>query len=108
MKMNVNQYLRFGLAVALSCCTPLAEDASEQDAAAYIAEALRVFFSNTDTHVDVATVSHPQSSKIPLIITIDDEQRLLWFYPQMSLENLTKELEGLVSDCIAPIPCVPA
>lgn len=108
MKMNVNQYLRFGLAVALSCCTPLAEDASEQDAAAYIAEALRVFFSNTATHVDVSTVPHPQSSKIPLVITIDDEQRLLWFYPQMSLECLTKELEGLVSDCSTTIPCVPA
>lgn len=111
MKMNGNKYLRFGLAVALACCNP-PETGFELDgkkAAAYIEGALRVLFSNTGISVSVAPLSYPQCSKIPLVITLNDaEQRLLWFYPQMSTADLTEELEGLVCDYVAPLLSVPA
>lgn len=111
MKMNGNKYLRFGLAVALSCCNPpvIGADLDGKKAAAYIEEALRVLFSNTGISVNVAPLSYPRCSKVPLVITLNDtEQRLLWFYPQMSTTDLTEELEGLVSDYVAPLLSVPA
>ena len=111
MKIDENKYLRFDLAVALSCCNPpeLGSELDGKKAAAYIEEALRVLLSNTGISVHVAPLPYPQCSKIPLVITLNGaEQRLLWFYPQMSTADLTEELEGLVCDYVVPLLCIPA
>ena len=46
---------------------------------------------------------------MPLIITLNDSvQRLLWFYPQMTIPELASELEGLLSDVTEQVLCVSA
>ena len=70
---------------------------------------LSVIFSNTDVSARVEPLKYPVTSKIPLIITLNDSvQRLLWFYPQMSCSDLAKELEGLLSDMFAGTLCATA
>ncbi|MCF2661183.1 hypothetical protein [Pseudoflavonifractor phocaeensis] len=100
MKTNETSYFTFAVAVAVNCsAVDLSANASPDQAAAYVEDILSVIFSNTDVTASVEPMAYPVTSKIPLIITLNDSvQRLLWFYPQMSACELAAELEGLFSD----------
>ena len=100
MKTNETSYFTFAVAVAVNCsAVDLGVDATPDQAAAYVEDILSVIFSNTDVSASVEPMAYPFTSKIPLIITLNDSvQRLLWFYPQMSACELAAELEGLFSD----------
>ena len=100
MKTNETSYFAFAVAVAVNCsAVDLSADATADQAAAYVEDILSVIFSNTDVTASVEPMAYPVTSKIPLIITLNDSvQRLLWFYPQMSACELAAELEGLFSD----------
>lgn len=100
MKTNETSYFTFAVAVAVNCsAVDLGANATPNQAAAYVEDILSVIFSNTDVTASVEPMAYPVTSKIPLIITLNDSvQRLLWFYPQMSACELAAELEGLFSD----------
>ena len=100
MKTNETSYFPFAVAVAVNCsAVDLSGNATPDQAAAYVEDILSVIFSNTDVTASVEPMAYPVTSKIPLIITLNDSvQRLLWFYPQMSACELAAELEGLFSD----------
>ena len=100
MKTNETSYFTFAVAVAVnSSAVDLNADATPEQAAAYVEDILSVIFSNTDVSASVEPMAYPVTSKIPLIITLNDRvQRLLWVYPQMSACELAAELEGLFSD----------
>ena len=110
MKTNEESYFTFAVAVAVNCsCVDLSPDATPDQAAAYVEDILSVIFSNTDVSVRVEPLKYPVTSKIPLIITLNDSvQRLLWFYPTMSCSDLATELEGLLSDISASTLCATA
>ena len=110
MKTNETSYFTFAVAVAVNCSSvDLSTDATPEQAAAYLEDVLSVIFTNTGVSASVEPMAYPVTSKIPLIITLNDSvQRLLWFYPQMSTADLTEELEGLVCDYVAPLLSVPA
>ena len=100
IKTNETSYFTFAVAVAVNCsAVDLGANATPDQAAAYVEDILSVIFSNTDVTASVEPMAYPVTSKIPLIITLNDSvQRLLWFYPQMSACELAAELEGLFSD----------
>ena len=100
IKTNETSYFTFAVAVAVNCsAVDLGANATPDQAAAYVEDILSVIFSNTDVSASVEPMAYPVTSKIPLIITLNDSvQRLLWFYPQMSCSELAAELEGLFSD----------
>ena len=100
MKTNETSYFTFAVAVAVNCsAVDLGANATPDQVAAYVEDILSVIFSNTDVTASVEPMAYPVTSKIPLIITLNDSvQRLLWFYPQMSACELAAELEGLFSD----------
>lgn len=93
--------MNFVLTVAIACSRDYGTDqnVSPDRAAAQIQDVLEIAFSNTGYSFDVQPMAYPASSKIPLVITInDDVQRLLWFYPQMPIASLAEELCGLMCD----------
>jgi len=100
MKSNVTNYFKFVIAVAINCsnssCT---QDMTPTQAAEHIDNVLSLLFSDSGISTHVEPMAYPTCSKIPLIITLNDaEQRLLWFYPQMSVSELAEELAGVLSD----------
>ena len=100
MKTNETSYFTFAVAVAVNCSSvDLSADATPEQAAAYVEDVLCVIFTNTGVSASVEPMAYPVTSKIPLIITLNDSvQRLLWFYPQMPIATLAEELSGLMSD----------
>lgn len=110
MKTNETSYFTFVVAVAVNCsAVDLRPDATSEQAAAYVEDILSVIFSNTDVSASVEPMNYPVTSKIPLIITLNDSvQCLLWFYPQMSCSQLATELEGLFSDASVGVLCATA
>ena len=101
MKSNVTSYFKFVVAVAINCSNEpkWTENTTPNQAAAFIDNVLHLLFGDSGIAVQVEPLAYPACSKIPLIITLNDaEQRLLWFYPQMSTAELSEELAGLLSD----------
>ncbi len=100
MKSTVPAFYKFAVAVAASCCdTKVSEDMSSSQAAAYINELLSIVFSSTGVSAVAEPIRYPTSYKIPLIITVnDDEQRLLWFCAQMTISELAEALGDLLAD----------
>ena len=93
--------MNFALTVAIACSRDYGtvSDPTPEQAAEQIQNVLEIAFSNTGYSFDVQPLTYPVTSKIPLVITINDEiKRLLWFYPQMPIATLAEELSGLMSD----------
>lgn len=93
--------MNFILTVAIACSRDygVGPDISPDKAAAHIKDVLQIAFSNTGYTFDVQPLAYPACSKIPLVITVNgDEQRLLWFYPQMPIATLAEELSSLMVD----------
>ena len=100
MKSNVTNYFKFVIAVAINCSnTTCDQDMTPEQAATHIGNVLELLFSDSGITAQVEPMTYPACSKIPLIITLNDaEQRLLWFYPNMTVSELAEELAGLLSD----------
>ena len=101
MKSNGIYGMNFILTVALACSRNYNTNKKllPDEAAAQIKEVLEIAFSNTGYSFDVQALTYPICSKIPLVITVNDVlQRLLWFYPQMSITELAEELSSLMFD----------
>lgn len=109
--MMENSYIKFAVAVAANCSKHAAPNtpSTPKQAAAHIEEILDLLYSGTGIEPQVTPLVYPSSSKMPLIITLnDDVQRLLWYYPQMTIPELANELEGLLSDVAEQVLCVSA
>lgn len=105
MKIIGMNYLRFVVAVAINCTERRMPDldSSPDEIAAYIEEVLGLVFSSVGVAPRVRAITYPKSCKIPLVIELSDEdQRLLWFYPGMSVDRFAVELEGLLGDVMEP------
>ena len=99
--MMENSYIKFAVAVAANCSNYAVPNATNtpQQAAEHIEEILDLLYHGTGIEPKVTPLVYPSSSKMPLIITLNDAvQRLLWYYPQMTIPELANELEGLLSD----------
>lgn len=109
--MTETSYIKFAVAVAANCSNfaALNSPSTPQEAAEHIEEILNLLYSGTGLEPEVTPLVYPSSSKMPLIITLNDSvQRLLWFYPQMTIPELASELEGLLSDVTEQVLCVSA
>lgn len=107
--MTETSYIKFAVAVAANCSNFAAPNSpsTPQEAAEHIEEILNLLYSGTGIEPEVTPLVYPSSSKMPLIITLNDSvQRLLWFYPQMTIPELASELEGLLSDVTEQVLCV--
>lgn len=103
-------FLKLTISVTSACSEDYRPhgDVTPESAARYICGILQIAFGNLGYHTDVLTVQYPPGWKIPLIVEIGEEQRLLWFYPEMPTPDLAAELYGLLSDVVVKCPCVPA
>ena len=109
--MTVTSYIKFAVAVAANCSSFAAPNnpSTPEEAAEHIEEILDLLYSGTGIVPKVTPLVYPSSSKMPLIISLnDDVQRLLWYYPQMTIPELANELEGLLSDVAEQVLCVSA
>ena len=105
MKTIGMNYFRFAAAVAINCTEREMPDqnATPDEVAAYLEDVLELLFSSIGLAPRVRAIAYPKSCKIPLVIELSDEdQRLLWFYPGMSVDRFAVELEGLLDDVMEP------
>jgi len=112
MLCDGTNYLHFIFTVALACCE-MNRPADENDRvqiAKYIKAALEVAVGNDRREsVEVGPIAYPPASKTPLLIKIGDtDPRLLWYHPNLSLEELADELAGLLGDLIPRPVSIPA
>lgn len=112
MLCDGTNYLHFIFTVALACCEmnrPV-DDNSRVQTAGYIKAVLEVAVgSKLRESVEVSPLTYPPAGKTPLLIRISDSQpRLLWYYPNQSLEALADELAGLLGDLIPQPVSIPA
>lgn len=88
----------------LRCC--IGDTAS---VAACVSTILNCVFVRYDYSCLVEAPPYPNSTKIPLVITLHNgNQRLFWFYPQKTEDALTQDLVELVSDMLTEYIRIPA
>lgn len=101
-------YYQFAVAVAASCVDE--KDSRDlQSSIHLIEETMELLLYGTGITAHVIPIAYPAASKHPLLISFSNGfKRLLWYYPQMDVQSLAQELEGLLSDVIARMTDVSA
>lgn len=112
MKQEDRVIMRFSIAVSIRCNaidSPLPEDPTPEQAAAYIRSVLEVLFDKTGLNIDVQPLAYPACGKFPLIIRLgEDSECLFWFYPYMEPGTLAVHLEESLNDLFCDAVSIPA
>ena len=91
---------KFAISVAAVCCSTEPGN-TPNDNAQYVQSVLERVFDNSDLEVKVTPMAYPNSSKRPLVISINgDIHRLLWYYPGVKALALADELYDLLYDVV--------
>ena len=95
MMENRKSFLSFAVAVALSCYGHEIDydKLTPQMAAELVRWVLKIAFGPAVDGLDVVAIGYPPAAKIPLRVSVPGmADQLIWFYPQLSFEQMRDEL----------------